>query len=345
MTRRAKALLAINVLLLVAFLVSSIWTATRIDWGAIGRSLKDAPLGYELAMALSWFAVLLLRPARLMLLVSAMSPELPCRYSAIWSATILAMGLNTVVPLRAGDIATALILRQSLGVRLPRAFSALIVDRFFDLATVIALFVASLWVAPISAAWTVGLAPSMLFALSCLIAGLWCIIHFRGIWLRVIGRALSSLSPSRQARWSARADELFGSLAHFEKPAMLVKMIALSILIWAVTTLSYWFGILATWPSASLGAAAFTASAAALVFVVPLTPTGVGVFHGACVLALSVFEIPLEPALAFAVVAHALQVISVLALAVATSFSQRLSLRTLLASIGEMETGGDRRAS
>lgn len=284
-------------------------------------------------MAMSWLAVLLVRPVRLMVLIDAMSPESPRRYGAVWSAIILAMGLNTVVPLRAGDIATALLLRQGLGIRVPRAFSALIVDRFFDLVTVIALFVGALLVAPIATNWTAGLVPSMLFALLCLIFGLWLIIHFRATWLGLIHRGLSWLAPPRQARWGMQADELFDGFARIEKATVLVKLIALSILIWLITTLSYWFGILATWPSASLGAAAFTASAAALVFVVPLTPTGIGVFHGACVLALSVFQVPLEPALAFAVVAHALQVISVLVLAVAASFGQRLSLRTLLAPV------------
>lgn len=332
MTRRAKALLAINTLFFAGLLGFSAWTAIGIDWIAVGRSIEGASLEYELLMAASWFAILLVRPLRLMVLIGAMSPESPRHYGSVWSATLVAMGLNTIVPLRAGDIAMAFILRQNLGIRVPRAFSALIVDRFFDLATVMALFVGALSVAPIAATWTVGLVPAVLFALLCLAVGLWLVVHFRTIWLRLIHLALSSLAPARRTRWAGQADELFDGLARIEKTAVLVKVIALSIFIWLITTLSYWFGILATWPSASLEAAAFTASAAALVFVVPLTPTGVGVFHGACVLALSVFGIPFEPALAFAVVAHALQVSSVLVLAIAASFAQRLNLRTLLTS-------------
>lgn len=331
MTRRVKVLLVINALLLAVFLIFSGWTATRIDWAAVGRSLEEADSGFALAMTASWLAVLFIRPVRLMVLIGVMSPESPRRYGAVWSATMVAMGLNTIVPLRAGDIAMGLVLYQRLGVSVPRAFSALVVDRFFDLATVMALFVAALSVAPATAAWTAGLVPSMLVALLGLVVGLWLVVHFRATWLRVIYRALSAVAPVRRARWIGRAEELFSSLAAIDKATVLAKVVVLSILVWLMTALSYWFGISATWPSASLAAAAFTASAAALVFVVPVTPAGVGVFHGACVLALSVFDVPFEPALAFAIVAHALQVASVLVLAMIASFSQGLSLRTLLA--------------
>lgn len=332
MTRRVKVLVAVNVLLFAGFLYFTAWTAIRIDWATVGHSLDGAAPGYELAMAASWFAILFLRPVRLMVLIGVISPGSPSRYSVFWSATLVAMGLNTIVPLRAGDIAMALVLNQRLGVRMPRAFSALVLDRFFDLATVVALFVGALSVAPVSAAWTVGLVPSMLVVLLGLVVGLWLLIYLRATWLYLVREALSALAPARRARWIGQAEELFNSLARIDKVTVLAKVIVLSILIWLITTLSYWFGISATWPSASLAAAAFTASAAALVFVVPVTPAGVGVFHGACVLALSVFDVPFEPALAFAIVAHALQVISVLVLAVIALFSQRLSLRTLLAS-------------
>ncbi len=48
-------------------------------------------------------------------------------------------------------------------------------------------------------------------------------------------------------------------------------------------------------------------SAVALSFVVPLGPGGLGAFEASTVLALSVFESPLEAALAFAVIAHVFQ--------------------------------------
>ena len=333
MTRRVKVLLAVNILLLAVFLGFSGWTATRIEWATVGRSLREADLGLVVAMAGAWLAVLFIRPLRLMALLEVMSPESPRRYGAVWSATMVAMGLNTIVPLRAGDIAMTFVLYQRLGVSVPRALSAMMVDRFFDLATVMALFAAALSVAPVTAAWTVGLVPSMLIALVGLSFGLWLIVHYRALWLGLVRRMLSAVAPERRARWMGRAEELFGSIAAIDKTAVLAKIITLSILIWLTTTLSYWCGIAATWPSAAFMAAAFTASAAALVFVVPVTPAGIGVFHGTCVLALSAFDVPFEPALAFAIVAHALQVVSVLLLAVFASFFQGLSLRMLLAPV------------
>jgi uncharacterized protein (TIRG00374 family) len=282
-------------------------------------------------MAFAWIAALLLRPVRLMVLLQAMAPQLPARrYGAVWSASIVAMGLNTVVPMRAGDMAMALLLNQGIGIGVPRAFSAMLVDRFFDFTTVIVMFVCALAVAPVAAAWTVGLLPSMSLAVIGLALGLWLLVHLRPFWLAVIGRLLSRLGAARRAAWQARAEELFGGFASIDRLPVLSAVILLSLALWLVIAASYWSGIAAVWPAAPPAAAAFAASAVALSFVVPITPGGVGVFHGACVLALSLFEVPFEPALAFAIVAHAFQVGAVMVLALVTSVIQGISLRSLL---------------
>ena len=45
-------------------------------------------------------------------------------------------------------------------------------------------------------------------------------------------------------------------------------------------------------------------AAVTLSFAVPLGPGGMGAFEASSVLALAVFDVPLEPAIAFAVIAH-----------------------------------------
>jgi uncharacterized membrane protein YbhN (UPF0104 family) len=62
-----------------------------------------------------------------------------------------------------------------------------------------------------------------------------------------------------------------------------------------------------------------------------LAPGGFGVFHAASVLALSLFVVPVEPALAFAIIAHAFQLGSVLVLGTVALVGQGISLRSLVA--------------
>lgn len=329
MTSRVRVWLAIHVGLLVAFLAIAAWTIVKFDWNVIGRSLAEVPLLAVTAMAMAWLAALCIRPVRLIVLIRAMAPENQRGYWPLWCASMIAMGVNSIVPMRAGDMAMALVLRQSLGIRSGRAFSAMLVDRFFDVATAIVLFVSALLAAPAAASWTTPLVPSLVSALIVLVAGLWMSIRLRHLWLHLLERALAGLGARSRERWQRRAHDLFEGFAAIDKPSTVAAVLALSIILWSATTMSYWFGISAVWPSASVAAAAFAAGAVALSFIVPIAPGGVGVFHGACVLALSLFDVPLEHALAGAIMCHAFQLGSVLILAAVALASQGISLRSL----------------
>jgi uncharacterized membrane protein YbhN (UPF0104 family) len=71
-------------------------------------------------------------------------------------------------------------------------------------------------------------------------------------------------------------------------------------------------------------------SAVALSFVLPLGPGGLGAFEAAAVVALSVFGVPLEAAIPFAVIAHAFQLGSALLLAMLAVTTQRIDYRSLM---------------
>jgi uncharacterized membrane protein YbhN (UPF0104 family) len=68
----------------------------------------------------------------------------------------------------------------------------------------------------------------------------------------------------------------------------------------------------------------------ALSFIVPLGPGGLGAFEAAAVVALSVFDVPLEAAIPFAVIAHAFQLGSALLLAMLAVTTQKVDYRSLL---------------
>jgi hypothetical protein len=77
----------------------------------------------------------------------------------------------------------------------------------------------------------------------------------------------------------------------------------------------YLFGIWAVWPEGSFASAAFMAGAVTLSFLIPLTPGGIGVFHAAAVLALTLFMVPPELGLAIAAITHGLPFISIFVIA------------------------------
>ncbi len=114
-----------------------------------------------------------------------------------------------------------------------------------------------------------------------------------------------------------------------------LPLLAISALIWALTALSYWLGLRAFIADPPLAAAAFNMSAVALSFAVPLGPGGLGAFEASSVLALSVFNIPLEVALAFAVIAHIFQLGCVLLFTALAALTGQIDLRSLRQNRGK----------
>jgi uncharacterized protein (TIRG00374 family) len=314
---------------LVALLALAVWAFARLDWQAVGRNIASASLPEIAAMMVTWLAALFVRPLRLAMLIGAISPEVSRRYWAVWAADVIAVAVNSVIPLRAGDMTMALVMRQSIGLATARGFSLVFVDRFFDLLTVVVLFYSALSVAPTVAPWATNLSVTLPIGLAALIGLLWLVIRLRGFWIATADRLLERLSPRRREKWSLRLHELFDGLTAVNRPGVIGLAVLLSVLLWGLTSTAYWLCVNAIWPAAPYAAGAFAAAAVALSFIVPSTPAGVGVFHAVAVIAFSLFHVPVEPALAAAIVCHALMLGMILILAGIAVVVYGLNLRSL----------------
>jgi glycosyltransferase 2 family protein len=314
---------------LVLLLALALWAFARLDWPAVARNLSSASLTKILMMAAVWLAALFVRPLRLTLLVQTMSPEVGRRYWPIWASDMIAVAVNSVIPLRAGDMTMALVMRQSIGLSTARGFSAVFVDRFFDLLTVVVLFYVALSVAPTVAPWATTLSLTLPIGLVVLVGILWAAVGLHQFWTAIIDRLLARAPIGRRAKWSERLRELVEGLGAVNRPGVMVPAVMLSVLLWGLTSTSYWLAVNAVWPQAPFGAGAFAASAVALSFVVPSTPAGVGVFHAVAVVAFSLFHVPVEAALAAAIVCHALMLGLILILAGIALVYHGLNVRSL----------------
>jgi hypothetical protein len=324
-----RGFLVANLVLLVFLIGLGAWAIARLDLHAVGVKLASASKLEIAGMALAWLASLFIRPLRLLLLIRATAPEVPRRYWAVWSADLIAMAVNSIIPVRAGDMTMAMVLRRFLGMSTASGFSIVFVDRFFDLATVIVLFVSALSVAPKVAPWAINLPVTLPAGLALLVGGVWLTVRLHKVWLRLLDRLLASMAVERRERWSGRVHDLFEGLLAINKPRVIASALAVSVVLWGMTALSYWLGILAVGSDVPAAAGAFVAGAVALSFVFPAAPGAIGVFHAVTVLALSLFNIPAEAALACAIICHAFQLASVLLLAGVALVSQGLSVRSL----------------
>ncbi len=312
------------------FLIAVGWAATKFDWHAIREQIGNASVAHLCGMVAACAVALLIRPLKLLLLLRGTFPEAHPTYWPAFRADNIAMAVNSVVPARAGEVAMAVALRQSFGISTASSGSVVLIDRFLDFCTVVLIFVVSFLMSPEGIPWvrqaTGGVVLITLAFISCLILA----VRLRHVWMSLLAGVFARLDPTRAAKWDARVRDLFSVLSVIDDTPRLVGLLVLSGAFWAMISLAYWLGIHAVWPDITPTAAAFTASAVALSFLLPVAPGGIGLFQGTVILSLQLFGVGTSAALAFGILGHALQVCTTLALAAISMAWQGMSLRTLV---------------
>lgn len=245
--------------------------------------------------------------------------------------------VNCLLPLRAGELCMALLLGPRLQGGRSNALSRLFVDRLLDVLTVMALFLGTIWavgggrsasVAPGSALALGGLALVLVVALMFLVCA--CEYSLLRLVRFVVGRVLRRDPKPWEARVLAGVD----GMRTLFRGRILAKAGSLSLLSWFVVVLTYQAGMSALFPSPGLECALLAVCLTVLGLLVAPMPAGVGTTHGAIVLALGVFGIPPEQALAFAVLYHGLATLVSILLGIASSRMLGLRLGGVLKLAG-----------
>jgi uncharacterized protein (TIRG00374 family) len=321
-----------TVLRLAAFLVVVAvlaWAASRLDWSELGRRVAAASPGYLCGMLATGLAAMLLRPVRFRFLLNVLGHVQGAGYRTVWAGMVLGAAANSFAPMRAGDVVLAVFLRQRLGVGIHRTFTVIVADWACDFICVVTAFLGALAFAPTVPSWT-GHAVVILLSMMVLgIAGLFGVLRWRGRVVLLIDLVLTRLAPRWRARVREIAEEILEGLAEIGHWRTAVPLVLVSAVIWGLIWLSYALGLRAVHEHAAPAAAAFNMAAVTLSFAVPLGPGGLGAFEASSVLALAVFEVPLEPAIAFAVIAHLFQLASVLVMAALAVLTGHIEFRSL----------------
>jgi hypothetical protein len=290
-----------------------------MDWGALSASFRSADKIGLLAVA---GTTVLLYVARAWRWGYLLAPLAKVPFPSLFSATVVGFTTALVVP-RAGEVVRPYLVSRSHGVRVSAGFATIILERLFDLITVLVLFGLYLFVLPQPAEQTRGpllsglkLAGVLAGAGALAILGALVVFHLRAEQsLALAGRLLGRL-PARLAGPLARELRAFGEgLAVLKAPAgHLLALGAQSVLIWLLIALGLHlnnraFGLTLPFHSTFLMLGFLTVGVA-----VP-TPGMVGGFHEAYLLALTeAFGVDKGAAAAAGIASHALSNLPVLLL-------------------------------
>jgi len=308
------------------------WAANRLDWPELGQRLAGASPSLLSGMLAAWLAAMLMRPVRFRYLLNMLGHVDGADYRTVWAAMALGAATNLFAPMRAGDVVVAVYLRKRLGVGIHRTFTVIVADLACDFICVVTAFLGALAFAPTVPGWTGHAMTILLFMMVLGIAGLFGVLRWRGRVVQLIDRVLARFAPGWQARVHEIAVEVLEGLAEIGHWRTAGLLVLISAVIWGLIWLSYALGLSAVHEQVPPAASAFNMAVMALSFAVPLGPGGMGAFEASSVLALTIFDVPLEPAIAFAVIAHLFQLASVAAFAVVAVLTGHIDYRSLWSS-------------
>jgi uncharacterized protein (TIRG00374 family) len=222
----------------------------------------------------------------------------------LFSATMIGFLANNVLPARLGEIVRAHVVGTKAGISRSAALASIVVERVFDLFTMLALFA----VVAVISKFPGGLDTVALIVLAIGVTTLVLLM----IWNRHPERFLEILLRFVPERFRSRVERIGASfregLRVFDRASHLLAVGGLSVAMWLSILVVIWLcfrslSINVPQPDGSLVALV----AISLVTMIPSAPGFVGTLQGAGTAALAVFGVPKEQGLTFSIVYHATQ--------------------------------------
>jgi uncharacterized membrane protein YbhN (UPF0104 family) len=206
--------------------------------------------------------------------------------------------LNNVLPLRMGEIGRAVLVGKKPGLTIPGALSSIMVERLFDVALALSLFLGLL---PYAAGLE-GIGQNSAFAFLFLILALLVVVlaWWNPAWFDWI---IARLPGGRQL-WQPLWLRFREGLQQFRSGRRFVLSLLFMLTSWLLAGFEYWFMLKAVIPEAELLWAFFMLTVTLIGVAVPSLPGYIGVFEAAGVVALSVFNVPASQALVATLLLH-----------------------------------------
>jgi hypothetical protein len=251
---------------------------------------------------------------------------------------------NSLLPMRLGELVRAWVIGRSARIRVSGAFATIVVERLFDLFSMIAIFGLVLLYAPIqSRRFKTLVLIGFLFG-AAVLAGL-LVLHFRGERLGTI--VARFLPRSVRPRAISMLDSFQAGLEIFRDPGRLAIIGGLSFLMWACFAVVIRMCFASAHLTIGGNPLPFSASLVVLVVIgigimVPSGPGFIGTMQAAAVFGLAIVGYAdAGRALSFSIIYHATQWFPIVLVGLFYLMKENLSLAQVgrMAGRGPMEDG------
>jgi uncharacterized protein (TIRG00374 family) len=321
--------------LAIAFTVGFGYLAIRnVELAELADSLGESNYWYVLPAFALLAAAFFIRVLRWQYMFS------PRTRPALWPTSetlLLGQFLNSVLPFRAGDAARIVALRSFGGPSRVETAGTVVLERVFDvLALLLLLFVTLPWLPEVTWIRAAGLLAVVLTV--ALAAGAIVLRVYGERAVRVVLAPLARLPFLSAGRVEAAVRNLTEGVIVLRNTRLGLFAFSLTIVSWIVLGMSFWLLTIGFGFELSPLAGLLIVIAIGLSHLLPSAPAAVGVFEAAAIVALAAYGVPQAPALSYALVAHAL---NVLPFVIAGLFVLNLRRRVFAAPASDGGPGAD----
>ena len=293
----------------------------EVDFGQMWVSLKNANYWYLLPAILILFFSHYLRALRWRYLLD---PIRRVDAPSLFSSLIIGYGANTVTPAHLGEFLRAYVLSRKRKIPMGSVFGTIVMERIIDVFSLLALMFLAVLIHPFPE-WVVNSGYIMFGATLALFFFLILLKNTSSKIDRVLRVLLKPIPDRIGSKIVSSIERFLLGILPLKRWDDYVKVAVLSVCIWVCYGLVYYFCFHAfdfietfhlPWYASLILLVITTISV-----VVPSSPGYVGPYHYLCQVSLGMFAVTESPALSYAVVVHAVNILPVLALALLfTSF-------------------------
>jgi glycosyltransferase 2 family protein len=224
------------------------------------------------------------------------------KFSTTFYVVSIGYLFNNIFPLRAGEIARALLMGRATELGPFRVISTIIIERSYDLAVAAGLLLATLPLA-LGMEWAQPIAISTLLLVLAGLTALYLMANNQEKIVSFISR-LGKRIPLVERFIVPRIESTLQGFSALTDPKKFVMSVFWIVFSWVLYVGVFYIMLQSIIPGSPFWWAAFTNSLTALGVAIPSAPGGMGVYEVSSVGALTLLAVPLSTALAFALVMH-----------------------------------------
>jgi uncharacterized protein (TIRG00374 family) len=320
----------LGVLVSLALLV---YLFSKIDIGRLWSVIKTVDPYYLAAVSALSLFFFWIRALRWRYLMEPVKKAIPV--GKLFSATMIGFMANNILPARLGEFVRAYVLGHSQDVSKSSVFATIVVERLFDSMSVLLLLIYTVAFLPPNIATGAAAANirragevSLVLYVAAIALLVYFLYHPRTLvtWVRTLIRPIS---PGMSEKAAYMAESFMAGLSVVKSPRLLALILFYTALHWG----GLWTPIYLLFKAFGLHygvyESIFMLVVMCLSVAVPSTPGYIGTFHAAATGGLMLLGMKAEPALGFAILAHAMNYVPVTLLGFYFLYKENLSLKGL----------------